>query len=96
MATKRDLTTAVALLNRKYKKTPNTAIRFVLLQAYGGYQVAIKYKYSGAVDSVTTGYKSATATYEQLNSYAVRKGLSAKVLRNHKSAMSRKPKNRKK
>ena len=64
--TYKDLAKEVDLLNKKYKKSDKTFVKFAVSRAYGGNQIVIRDNKSGGVQEVTYGYRSARETMNDL------------------------------
>lgn len=84
----KDLRNEVALLNKKFKKTNNTAVKFDINSAYGGHQIVLKTKGAG-VNEVTYGHHTPKETINSLEKKSMR-DLRYLVDRTHKTAMDRK------
>jgi hypothetical protein len=94
--TVKDLERAVKDLNKRYKKTDRSAIKFDLEGAYGGYQLVLRRnrKYGGGVMQVTYGFLPKRELMEKIRSLGYR-DLNYKVKRFHEQTMAsykRKPK----
>jgi hypothetical protein len=89
--TEKDLRREVDLLNKKFKKTNKTAVKFAISSAYGGHQVVLRNNKSGGVREVTYGHKSPRETLEALEKKPMQ-FLRYDVNRFHRDVMSYKKK----
>ena len=81
-----DLRSEVSRLNKNYKKTNKTAVKFDISSAYGGHQVVLKNNKTGGVTQITYGYQTPRETLSDLY-VKERIGLNYDVNRYHKSVM---------
>lgn len=65
--TLKDLYNKVDQLNKDFKKTDRTYIRFKLSQAYGGTKLVLVSNKGGSITDITYGYNSKRETMERIN-----------------------------
>lgn len=85
--TEKDLRREVDLLNKKFKKTDKTAVKFAISSAYGGHQIVVKDNRGGGVTEVTYGHKSPREVINDLEKKPMN-SLRYTVDRHHKHVMS--------
>ncbi len=64
--TLKDLKNEIGLLNKKFKKTNKTAVKFDITSAYGGHQIVLKDNRSGGVRELTYGHGTPKETIQAL------------------------------
>ena len=66
---KADLVRKVNSLNRRFKLTDKTNVKFFLSQAYGGYNIVLRSNYSGGQHTLRglSGHDTARKTLEAVN-----------------------------
>ncbi len=52
----KELKDQVKILNKKFKKTNRTAVKFDIYSAYGGHQIVVKDNKTGGVKQITYGF----------------------------------------
>jgi hypothetical protein len=61
-----DLRKEIGFLNKKFKKTNKTAVKFDISSAYGGHQIVLKDNRSGGVKELTYGHNTPKETIKSL------------------------------
>lgn len=90
--TKKDLQNEVKDLNKRFKKSKNSAVMFDIHSAYGGNQIVLKDNKTGAHNSITYGYGNPREVINQLNDSRTQNSLPSTVNITHRRAMDRRKK----